>query len=602
MSCVETQCDRSVSPSVHTVVVYDAEQRHWLRFENPVACVSTHHLADVTSVLARVQRAVEHEGLYAAGFVSYEASPAFDSSLTVRVESSDPPFPLVWFGLYAQPRRMSDDELAPDEAIALEWSPSIGRSRYHEAIRQIKSFIAQGDTYQVNFSFRLQAEAAVDPWAYFRQLIHAQQGHYSAFIRLADWAICCASPELFFRLDQTTVMCRPMKGTAPRGLTYGGDRQQAEALRHSHKNQAENVMIVDMIRNDLGRIAQTGSVTVPRLFEVEQYPTLWQMTSPVEAQTQASLPEILQALFPCASITGAPKARTMQIIAALEDTPRRLYTGTIGFWTPQRTAQFNVAIRTVLINLTQQTAEYGVGGGIVWDSDAADEYDECCTKAKILTQAQPPFDLLESLLWTPTDGYFLRELHLQRLQQSAAYFAFALHLDEIDRQLEAIAQSLPATPHKVRLRVSSRGATLLEATPLEPSPSHRLRVGLACQPIHSSNVFLYHKTTHRLVYDQMRQTCPEWDDVLLWNERGEVTESCIANVMVELDGRWYTPPVHCGLLAGTYRAWLLAQGTVQERVIYREDLARCDRLRLINSVRQVQEAVLEPSSLMAGAS
>ncbi|HEY9598141.1 MAG TPA: aminodeoxychorismate synthase component I [Cyanophyceae cyanobacterium] len=583
----------------NSVILYDAQNQHWLHFCNPVKILTAHNPTEVITLLETVQQQIDGFGYYAAGFVSYEAASAFDSSFIVQPCTD---FPLAWFGLYTQPQVITLPDAVGDESNLLEWTPSISRQRYRDAIHQIKDYIAQGLTYQVNFSFRLKSAFSDNPWLYFIQLFRSQESLYGAFINLEDWAICCASPELFFRLnsdvecDRTLrqLQCRPMKGTAPRGLTYASDRKLAQELQQSEKNQAENVMIVDMIRNDMGRIAKTGTVQVTHLFDVEQYPTLWQMTSPVQCLTDANLVEIFQALFPCASITGAPKSRTMQIIAELEASPRRIYTGTIGFLTPERTAQFNVAIRTVLIDKVKNEAEYGVGGGIVWDSQETSEFEECCTKAKVLTQQQPKFDLLESLLWTPDNGYFLLDLHLQRLQESAAYFAFTVNLDEVRDRLSAIAQNLTPAPHKIRLLVSKLGNLRLESQPLATrNSSQPLQVAISKFPIDSSNLFLHHKTTYRAVYEQAKQANPGFDDVLLWNERGELTESCIANLIVEWDGQWYTPPVHCGLLAGTFRAWLLQQGSVKERVLHVEDLQYCSRIFLVNSVRQIQEVTVE---------
>jgi len=583
----------------HCVMIHDAQTNTWLLFDNLIETLTAASAAEIIPLLETVEQRVDRQGCYAAGFLSYEAAAAFDSSLTVQ-PSHD--FPLAWFGIYTQPRITTLPAL-PNSAAPLLWQPT-SPLHYQAAIEQIKHYIAQGHTYQVNFSFRLRSDFTCDPWRYWLQLMQAQASSYGAFINLEDWAICCASPELFFCLshdsgtaENRTLISRPMKGTAPRGLTADSDRRLAEELRHSTKDQAENVMIVDMIRNDMGRIARTGSVQVIDLFAIEQYPTVWQMTSTVQCSTAANLVEIFQAMFPCASITGAPKPRTMQIIADLEATPRRIYTGTIGYLTPDRCAQFNVAIRTVLIDKANQAAEYGVGGGIVWDSTTDSEFEECCTKAKILFQSQPQFELLESLLWTPAQDYFLLDLHLQRLQASAAYFAFAIDLAAVRDRLNAIAETLLPQSHKVRLRVTKSGDIRLAAEPLSPAPLRLQKVGISQRSIDSSDVFLYHKTTYRAVYDQARQAGSEfdsdYDDVLLWNERGELTESCAANLVVEWNGVWYTPPVQCGLLAGTMRTWLMQQGKLQERVLKLNDLHQCSRIFLINSVRQVQEVAID---------
>jgi para-aminobenzoate synthetase / 4-amino-4-deoxychorismate lyase len=572
-----------MAPTAPTVILHDAQSQTWLEFCNPVAIFTAHTADQVLPLLEALQQQIDQHQLYAAGFLSYEASPAFDPSFTVKPTA----LPLAWFGLYLKPEAIK----LPLSSISqpLHWTPSINQSQYQQAFDSIKHYIRQGLTYQVNFSFRLNAQFQQNPWQYFNQL--AQNAQYGAFIETSDWAICCASPELFFRQNDREIYCRPMKGTVPRGLTPDGDRLLAKWLQNSKKNQAENIMIVDMIRNDLGRIAQLGTVKVTRLFDIEQYPTLWQMTSSVQCQTPATLEEIFQALFPCASITGAPKPRTMQIITELEDTPRNIYTGTIGFVTPHRTSQFNVAIRTVLINKTDQTAEYGVGGGIVWDSQAGDEFEECLTKAKVLTAQIPRFSLLETLLWTPEKDYFLLDLHLKRLTTSAQYFAFPVDLLSVQNYLKAIAQTLPSHPQKVRLLLSPQGTLTHESSPLVKT-HQPLRVCLAPEPVNSTNVFLYHKTNDRQIYTQAQQQCPGYDDVILWNENGELTEFCTGNLVVELEGKWYTPPIECGLLAGTFRAWLLEQKMVQERIIRVKELANCSRVFLVNSVRQKQEAIV----------
>lgn len=340
---------------------------------------------------------VNHTGLYAAGFLSYEASPAFDAALSVQ--PPDPDLPLLWFGLFRQPQVLQDLEQAsrelqfpaqgcPFSDSSAPWRPSISLKQFEQAIAQIKQAIAQGNTFQVNYTFRLHRQFRGHPWALFRDLMRLQPGNYAAFVETGRHAICSASPELFFLREGDRLTTRPMKGTAQRGQGCEGDRAQAQALQTSVKNRAENLMIVDMLRNDLGRIAKLGSVQVPRLFDVEQYPTLWQMTSTVTAQSNATMGEVFRALFPCASITGAPKASTMGIIRALECSPRKLYTGAIGYWglDPQLQiqAQFNVAIRTVLLDLATGQAEYGVGSGIVWDSESSAEYAECVLKTAIL--------------------------------------------------------------------------------------------------------------------------------------------------------------------------------------------------------------------------
>jgi para-aminobenzoate synthetase/4-amino-4-deoxychorismate lyase len=348
-------------------------------------------------------------------------------------------------------------------------------------------------------------------------------------------------------------------------------------------------MIVDMVRNDLGRIAEVGSVSVPHLFETERYPTLWQMTSTVNARTDASITQIFTALFPCASITGAPKVNTMRIIAELENTPRKIYTGTIGYIAPERKAKFNVAIRTALIDPEHKRAEYGVGGGIVWDSSSRDEYIEALLKARLLTQPQQPFSLFETMLWTRQEGFSLRGKHMARMLDSADYFDIALTKERLEEYLEKISSRF-RRPQRVKVLLDQTGALNFEARPLKRLKDRQpLVAGLATEPVDSSNVFLFHKTTRREVYEFARKGCEKLDDVLLYNEKGELTEFTIGNLVVELDGQLLTPPIACGVLAGTFRAHLLETNHIHESPIRVEQLDQCAKIFRINSVRGWQD-------------
>jgi para-aminobenzoate synthetase / 4-amino-4-deoxychorismate lyase len=579
----------AAEPSSPVVIVQDAANRGWQRFTRPVKVVAAYHLDEVPEGLAAVEEAVEGRGLYAAGFVAYEAAPAFDRAFSVR--PAIPSLPLLWFGLFEEPEVISLPLEAPAYRLG-PWRPSVGRAGYRLAIEQIKEHIAAGHTYQVNYTLRLRAPFDGDPWGLFLDLVQAQECAYAAYLDIGPVAICSASPELFFRRDGEEVTMRPMKGTAARGLTPAADRSQAEWLRHSAKNRAENVMIVDMIRNDLGRVSRVGSVHVPHLFDVERYPTLWQMTSTVRARSLATLPELMAALFPCASITGAPKVRTMEIIARLEPEPRGVYCGCIGVVAPNRQARFSVAIRTAVVDRAAKQVAYGVGGGIVWDSTAGEEYEEWETKARVLTERRPRFQLLESLLWTPEDGFSLLDRHLARLADSAGYFGFKLDVAEVQRALRTAVLDLEPEAHKVRLLVDRRGHISITAEPgVDAGP---VTVGLAAEPVSSDDVFLYHKTTHRQLYERARATRPECQEVILWNERGEVTEATTANLVVCLGGELLTPPLESGLLPGTMRAHLLETGRIQERKVRVDELADNEGLYLINSVRGWREARLVP--------
>jgi para-aminobenzoate synthetase/4-amino-4-deoxychorismate lyase len=574
------------------IVLHDASNERWLRFRQPHRVIAASSIEEIIPSLLQIEKLVNENDWYAAGFLSYEAAPAFDSAFVTQTPGT---IPLLWFGLFPAPEGI--DLPKPDysayvlgEAIA-----SAGEQEYSRAIRQIKDYICAGDTYQVNYTLRFEIPFSGDPWQLFLAMVRAQSPGYAAWVDAGRYAICSASPELFFRLDGNRLTCKPMKGTVKRGRTQKEDKSFAEWLHLSEKNRAENLMIVDMIRNDLGRVADTGSVHVPKLFEVERHPTLWQMTSTAAAECDKSVTEIICALFPCASITGAPKVRTTQIIAELEPTPRGLYTGCIGFIAPGRKAQFNVAIRTAVVDRGTGRAEYGSGGGIIWDSASDDEYREALLKARVLTEQRPEFSLLETMLWTPEEGYFLLEKHLARLGDSADYFGYPIDVGIIAKQLSERAAEF-SQPQRVRLIVDSKGAALIEETELAALREHPACVRLAREPVNSADPFLFHKTTQRQVYEAAQQKCPDCDDVLLWNERREITESCVANIVVDLDGSLCTPPIDSGLLAGTFRALLLEQGNIRERVLMVDDLTRCSKIYLINSVRKWREAVISGQS------
>ena len=571
----------------------------WLRFCDPVEVLTARTVSEVFQCLEKI----EASGLWASGFISYEAAGAFDSALTTHAPGG---LPLLQFGLF------KNVETHPGLRPPLhgrgsyelgEWMPSVSRGEYAEAITSIKEHIAAGDTYQVNYTFRLNADFSGSPFGFFCDLAEAQQGHYAAFIETNEFAICSASPELFFELKDGVITSRPMKGTLPRALTAEADRAAAVALKNSAKDCAENIMIVDMIRNDIGRIAEAGSVETVSRFDVEKYPTVWQLTSTVkgalkprmDANGREKLSEIIKALFPCASITGAPKAKTMEIIRSLEKSPRGIYTGAIGFVAPDGAAQFNVAIRTAVVDRSAGVVEYGIGGGIVWDSNADAEYEEALSKARILARRFSEFQLLETMLWE--DGeIFLLERHLKRLADSAEYFDIKIDLNEIRSALNECCRPGDLTgretprevtrPTKIRLLLSRDGKFEVQAFEIKRGEGPASTLMLAKAPVDSGDVFLYHKTTNRSVYEKAKADFPEADDVLLFNERGEVTESTIANVVVELDGRKVTPPVSCGLLPGTFRDELLAGGEIEERIITLDDLKRASAIWLINSVRK----------------
>ncbi|MDY0292589.1 MAG: aminodeoxychorismate synthase component I [Desulfuromonadaceae bacterium] len=571
------------------LVIHDAECGQWLMFKTPVEIVVATTVKEVVEALRHVEVVASNHGLYAVGYVGYQASAAFDSRLVTRVGGE---LPLLWFGMYAT-ATVVDLPLAKPTSAPFSWHPRYDKNNYLKAIAAIKQYISQGYTYQVNYTYPLDAtlDADVDAWAFFLAMQHAQQGKYGAFIDLGRFAICSASPELFFSRKEDLITTRPMKGTAPRGADRIADLRFRDELAHCPKNRAENLMIVDMLRNDLGRIAEIGSVHVDQLFQVEGYPTLWQMTTRVQARSRCSIVELFTALFPCASITGAPKVRSMEIIAELESSPRQIYTGSIGFIAPDGRAQFSVAIRTALIDRQQCCAEYPVGGGIIWDSDAQQEYCETMTKAKVLTSKKDQPRLLETLLWEPATGFRFLEQHLQRLNLSAQRFGYPLQINSVRQRLINAAAAQPLQRWRVRCLLAATGQLSLEFIPQPYLGQLRaLHLVLAREPIDSADEFFRHKTEERQRFTHMLEAArheygAQVDDVVLFNQRDEITETTIANIVIYQNGKWVTPPCHSGLLAGILRQILLEQGVIEEQVITVGQLRDADQIYLINSVR-----------------
>ena len=495
--------------------------------------------------------------------LSYEAAPAFDPAFVTHASSD---FPLAWAAVVEE---RAEEEL--ESYSSTTWTPHVSRDEYNRCVSRIRELIAAGDTYQVNYTFPLTSSFSGDALAWYRDLCVAQGAQYSVYLDLGRYKVLCLSPELFFERRGNHVTTRPMKGTVRRGRWPAEDRELAHWLKHSAKDRAENVMIVDLLRNDLGKVSIPGSVRVASLFDLERFETVWQMTSTVESTLRdgTTLVDLMQALFPCGSITGAPKIRTMQIIRELERFPRGLYTGAIGLLKPGGDCVFNVAIRTVVIDSDSGVATFGVGGGVTIDSTAEREYEECLVKSRFLHARPAEFQLFESILLE--DGeYFLLEEHIARLNESAEFFGFIS--TRINADLERIAIENPRGSLKVRLTLWKDGRVETQATPLGDLKP----VELATEPVDSSDPFLFHKTTRR----------PGPDGLVFWNERGEITESSIANVVVPIDGELLTPPIECGLLPGVFRNHLLAKGEIKERIITVEEFKRAPEFFLINSVRK----------------
>lgn len=551
--------------------------RRWLSFEDPIEQFIAHHLDDVLPTIERIDNAA-HNGQWLVGMVSYDAAPAFDTALAAR---RDPSVPLVAFASFSNPRISRGPNSG--EYQTGRFTTSCDQREYESTVSRIREMIAAGDTYQVNFTMRFHSEFHGDAEAFFAEMSRAQLADHLSYLDFGQFAVCSASPELFLRRMGRDVVTKPMKGTRPRHPDPVRDRTLANDLAKSEKDRAENTMIVDMCRNDLGRIAETGSVRTPSLHTIETYPTVHQMTSTVSAETDCGLVDLLRATFPGASITGAPKVATTRIIAELEDEPRGVYCGAVGAIEPGGDLEFNIAIRTAWIDKIRNAVTYSAGGGIIWDSDPESEWLEALDKAKVLVRAAEPFRLLETMAWQTGTGALLLDRHLDRLARSAVYFGFDVDLGEVKRRIGAVNRDSEAM---LRVMVTSDGVVDIEVHD-PPASLEGTKVALALDscPIASDDEFLRHKTTRRTRYEEARARFPEAFDVVLWNESGEITESTIANIVLEIDGQMLTPHSDSGLLPGTFRDELIAAGRIVESRLTPEDLASADEVWLINSVR-----------------
>jgi len=568
---------------------FDRNRQSWsTTFCQPVALYQAHRLEEVLPVLKEAEHAA-NLGLWAAVMLSYEAATAFEPAMEVHQQGE---FPLAWVAIF-DGLCDSVSTVPFSNPTGTEWQPLVTFPQYAAAIASIRDAIAQGDCYQVNYTFPLQTRFQGDPWALYRALGMAQAAGYCAWLDLGPFIVMSFSPELFFEKHGRKLRTRPMKGTAPRGRWQAEDDSQKEWLKTSAKNRAENIMIVDLLRNDLGRVSECGSVRVTRLFDIEQYQTLFQMTSMIESVCQPGMGvvDLFRALFPCGSVTGAPKISAMKIIRKLEPAPRCAYTGSIGLIQPGGDCIFNVAIRTLTLNSRTGEVTCNVGGGITYDSTAYEEYAECLTKIRFLHESPLAFDLLETLLLEEAE-YFLLDRHVRRMKDSAEYFGFTLDEDQTRQKLEEIRLAHWHGSWRVRLLASRDGRLKSEAVPFTADPDRVWRVGLANQSLGSHSPFLFHKTTHRWFYEQPLQERSGCDDLIFFNERGEMTESSIANVVIVQGERKLTPPQTAGLLAGTFRGELLTNGVIREEVLKRENLRTANEIYLINSVQKWMRAML----------
>ncbi len=569
-------------------------------FEHPTKIIRADRPDQVAGALAEIRHGL-HAGLHAAGFFAYELGYILEprlAELLPQVRS----VPLLWVGLYRQPRHMSSADVqswltaeAIGDSSLDEVTHTWNSEAYLERFAIVQDNIRSGDIYQLNLTFKAKFKLHGSPLALYRDLRLKQRVAYGGLVDTGDVTILSSSPELFIEQHGKSISTRPMKGTAPRAGTEDGDRDVRHMLSSDIKSRAENLMIVDLMRNDIGRIAELGSVNVTDLFTVETFKTLHQMTSGVRAtlKDDVGLEDLLKAIFPPGSVTGAPKIRAMELIRQLETDARGVYCGAIGQFSPDGEALFNVAIRTAVVD-RHGRGEMGIGSGIVADSQGSKEYAECLLKMKFLIDPVQRFDLIETMLYEPGQGFWLLPYHLKRLSASAAYFGFIYSEDRVLKDLNQAVSADKDQRLRVRLLLDEDGKVSVSTTPLGPVESEKtMRYVISDTRLSASDLFLYHKTTRRELYDR------EWkhfsdtlgaDEVIYLNVRGELAEGSRTSIFVQHDGMLFTPPVASGLLPGTLRASLIDEGRAVEKVLRVDDLTSADAIYLGNSVRGLVRA------------
>ena len=550
-------------------------------FTQPIKELKTRDLAEVTALLAQVE-SYQEQGYYVVGYVSYEAAPAFEEKLAVHKAPLLAEF-LLYFTVHdsveTSPIPLTYDEID----LPSNWQEVTSEKDYEKAIAQIHHHLRQGDTYQVNYTVQLKQELSGNPFAIYNRMVVEQEAGYNAYVEHDEMAVISMSPELFFEQNDRELTTRPMKGTTQRGITDQEDLEQASWLEQDPKNRSENMMIVDLLRNDMNRISEVGSEHVERLCQVEQYSTVWQMTSTIKSQLreEIDLVEIFRSLFPCGSITGAPKIATMEIIKGLESQPRGVYCGTIGLLLPNGRRIFNVAIRT--IQLYQGKAIYGVGGGITWDSTWESEYREVHQKAAVLYRKQARFKLITTGKISQKSLLF-KDQHLERLRKASRYFAFPYDAEDLRRKIEEECQACDDNQdYRLRISLSKSGEIEVDRRVLTPLSPSFCQAKLCLQEANLQQAFTYFKTTHRphlIMGDQ---------EIIYHTADGKLLETTIGNLVLKMDGKLYTPPSQLGLLQGIYRQHLLGTGQVEEKALTIEDLKGAEAIYGCNAVRGLYE-------------
>ena len=550
-------------------------------FTKPIKELKTRDIDQVEALLKEVET-YQEAGFYAVGYVSYEAAPAFEKKLAVH------PAPLMgeyllYFTIHEEVETLPFPEDYEAVDLPANWKEEVEAPAYQEAIKTIHHHIRQGDTYQVNYTVQLSQELETVPLAIYNRLVVEQKAHYNAFIQHDDVAILSISPELFFEQEDRLLTTRPMKGTTRRGLTNQADLKEAAWLEADPKNRAENMMIVDLLRNDMNRISEIGSEQVTRLCQVEQYSTVWQMTSTIESRLrpEVDLVQTFKALFPCGSITGAPKISTMEIIQKTEIAPRGVYCGTIGILLPRGKRIFNVAIRTLQMQGTKSI--YGVGGGITWDSKWEGEYQETKQKSAVLYRQEPRFELLTTGRIHQGELTFL-EQHLTRLREASRYFAYPFNEPKLLNDLqEELTHLDPSLDYRCRIALQKNGSFHLVITELTDLPASYLQAQLTEQKIDLATPFTYFKTSQR------NHLAANHREQIFYLPNGSLLETTIGNLILEIEGKLYTPPAYLTLLDGIYRRHLLETQQVEEKLLTLKDLKNADRIYACNALRGLYE-------------
>ena len=554
-------------------------------FTQPIKEIKTRDLAEVADLLAQVE-SYQEQGYYVVGYVSYEAAPAFEEKLAVHKSPLLGAY-LLYFTVHDRVETSPIPLTYEEVDLPSKWQEETSAENYEKAIARIQHHLRQGDTYQVNYTVQLKQDLSANPFAIYNRMVVEQEAGYNAYVEHDEMAVISMSPELFFEQNDRELTTRPMKGTTQRGVTDQEDLAQASWLEQDPKNRSENMMIVDLLRNDMNRISEVGSEHVESLCQVEQYSTVWQMTSTIKSQLRpdVDLVEIFRSLFPCGSITGAPKIATMEIIKNLEPQPRGVYCGTIGLLLPNGRRIFNVAIRT--IQLHQGKAIYGVGGGITWDSTWESEYREVHQKAAVLYRKQARFQLITTGKISQKQLLF-EDQHLERLTKASRYFAFPFDPEELRQKIEEECQVCDShQDYRLRITLSKSGEIELSRQILSPLSPSFCKAKLCLQEADLNQSFTYFKTTHRPHLSLGKQ------EIIYHNAAGELLETSIGNLVLKINGKLYTPPIRLGILPGIYRQHLLETGQVEEKVLTVPDLDQAEAVYGCNAVRGLYELRIE---------